>query len=127
MSTKPIAILLIAAAAIATPAAAKNTQGEIATSERVGFSDLDLDTDRGSLRLVHRLTRAADDACGGDPRMKFGEEHMADEAYPAYKNCRDAALDRALGQLNRPRVTATYQALFPGSHSAAATVYVAAR
>jgi len=73
----------------------------------VRYGDLDLSTNQGADHLYVRLDRAAHQVCGdtGDPLFL--------EARHSYRVCEQKAIEHAVAQLGRPKLTATYDQHFP--------------
>ncbi len=92
--------LVFVAAAISGSAVAADRDArpgiDAAAAQRVRFSDLDLSRPNDARVLVTRLQAAARDVC----------ERSRTRSASA---CMDAAVDRAISMLNRPRVTMVYQ------------------
>ena len=93
-----VCVALLGALAPALPAAAQSDADPISVSVR--YSDLDVSRPEGANILLRRVNRAADQACGGEPDIRLIREHSQ------YANCKKLAVDRALGQLPAPVVTA---------------------
>jgi UrcA family protein len=96
--TRAIGALVIASAAIATPALAQSI--DQAPSIRVSYADLDIHQPDGAGILLARIDVAADRACGGAPDLRL----LAQRA--AFDRCRREAISRAVAGVNEPLVTA---------------------
>jgi UrcA family protein len=94
----PLAGTLLVAGAVPAFAAAPQETG--APSVVVKFNDLDLDTRQGAQALYRRLVSAAREVCPAEVESDLHRTAMVRE-------CRDAALARAVRQLNKPILTAS--------------------
>ena len=94
------AAALAGALALATPAAAWPVEvgGDNQDArETVAFTDAERHTERGARTIGLRIRVAADKVCGGDdPVMRTGD---------GFQTCKNAAIDRALKELDAPLVT----------------------
>jgi UrcA family protein len=73
---------------------------ETAPSVKVQLADLDLAGQAGAEVAMRRISNAAQTVCGGAPDLR----NMS--RYAIYNRCRREAIERAVGQLDRPQVTA---------------------
>src|ERR1044071_5030504 len=92
--------LAITAPAFADP----NTAVE---SVRVMYPDLDLNTSRGTKNLYRRLKSAAQDVCGSLYDIEFLAEMRKVE------RCQQTAMENAVMEVNKPKLTALYDKHFP--------------
>jgi UrcA family protein len=97
------------AAMLANAPVAAGTASDVAV--KVSFSDLDLDHAAGVARLYQRVHNAAKQVCG--PDVATGS-HLLPRGYQV---CVDAALNRAIKQLDRPALTAYHLARTGGRAS----------
>ena len=73
-------------------------------SVTVSFEDLDLTSEKGQETLYYRLSRAAETVCGSANVRETGNlGHAARNA-----DCQDAALSRALSEVNASAVASTH-------------------
>ena len=89
-----------ATAAYATPAA------DAAPSVRVSYHDLNLATEKGTLALYTRIESAAHKVC------QVGDIRNLAEVVAA-SACRARAIERAVRDVNSPRLAAVYSARHP--------------
>ena len=99
------------------PAAAQSADpnSEI-VSARVGFRDLNIDSQAGAAALLHRIRHAAKQACGDteDDKLDGGRQVQA---------CVKGSVDRAVASVNAPTLTA----LNSGKHGAISTQVATSR
>jgi UrcA family protein len=95
-----IAAALLAAVLSTAPARADSAFPSVV----VQFDDLNLDTAPGVARLYKRLHVAAEQVC--DSPVATGSRFIARD----WRQCIDAAVDRAVKQVDRPAVTAYHLA-----------------
>jgi UrcA family protein len=103
-------MMVFALATINQPVSAE--PGEVA----VRYSDLDLTRIEGTKVLYNRLTHAAQNVCSPDKR---DPENAA-----RFKECIQSAIEAAVAKIDRPMLTAYYQAK---SHPGGAPIQVAAK
>ena len=96
--TAALATSILAASAIAIPAAAQPADQTV--SIRVSYADLDIGHSAGAKVLLHRLQAAAVQACGGMPDVRV----LAQVA--AFDRCRREAVGRAVAQIDSPTLDA---------------------
>ncbi|MEJ0034802.1 MAG: UrcA family protein [Gammaproteobacteria bacterium] len=89
----------------ATPAHAD--QDHVATSVEINYADLDLNTPKDVKVLYLRLKDAAANACGDDASFMGLAER------DALLKCEQVAIEKAVEQIDRPRLTARYDRNFP--------------
>jgi|ERR1700742_5244118 UrcA family protein len=70
----------------------------------VHYGDLNLEVGKDARIMLQRIERAAKRACGG-PAPFSGYTGSLD---PAFEECRDEAIERAVKQLGAPEVTRIY-------------------
>ena len=58
--------------------------------------------------MLTRLEKAADRACGGDPRLNPDYALMAPYLERVYRECRTDAVSRAVTAVNAPLLTAVH-------------------
>jgi UrcA family protein len=91
---------------VSAPARADNQNVEV-TKIPIHFGDLDLDTHSGAHSLYLRLSGAARLACGSEPNVvDLAEMRQANR-------CQQAAIEKAVAQVDRPQLTALYDAHYP--------------
>jgi len=73
---------------------------EAAPSVKVQLADVDLASQAGAQVAMRRISNAAQTVCGGAPDLR----NMS--RYAIYNRCRRETIERAVGQLDRPQVTA---------------------
>ena len=73
---------------------------EAAPSVKVQLADVDLASQAGAEVAMRRISNAAQSVCGGAPDLRSMNR------YAIYNRCRREAIERAVGQLDRPQVTA---------------------
>jgi UrcA family protein len=73
-------------------------------SSKVGYSDLDLSTDKGDQELLARIHHAAREVCN----RSYSAWTPGLSADAGYMHCVKDASNRAVAQLNNPMVTAAY-------------------
>ena len=100
-TVRALGALVIAASAVALPAAAQSVQEPVSVS--VSFADLDIGRPAGATILLHRLQAAAVKACGGTPDVRVLGETAA------FDKCRRAAVSHAVDQVHSPLLTAMAQ------------------
>jgi UrcA family protein len=102
------------AAAMAAAAAAQTTVSEItvyapprpgvvAKSKAVNYRDLDIGGAEGTQTLLGRLRQASEDVCTPAPTTIKVTHDIQD-----YERCKTGAMDRALGQVKSPMLSALY-------------------
>lgn len=74
-----------------------------APSMKVSYADLDISTDHGLKALYGRIQTAATQVC---PHLVSGDFSAARNQ--VVNSCRDAAIARAVEQINNPRLSALY-------------------
>lgn len=80
-------------------------------SVKVAYAGLDLSQPVAAQLLYHRLQHAAQDVCGKLDPIDVG-------AYVRWQHCYDAALQRAVLQVNAPQLLAVYRSDAGRAHSA---------
>ena len=70
----------------------------------VSYADLDLSRDEAVVTLYHRLQKAAAAACGNDSHG-IGPRIIAAHIQRQVRGCTEAALNKAVQQVNNPRLT----------------------
>ena len=109
-----LAILVNVAATVslaATPSADPER-----TSLTVHYKDLSLDRPADVATLYHRISYAADNACG--PREITGS-HVE---LTTYRSCFDAAVSRAVASVASPALSAYYRTQLVASHTRLSTL-----
>lgn len=107
MKFRSVLIAAVAAAALAGGAQAAETVEVDAgglRSMRVSYAELDLTKPEGARVLLKRLDRAARQVCG--------EADIRSASARQSKMCRDQAVARAVGFVNRPALTAELGSAF---------------
>lgn len=92
------------------PAAQADSRPEmkyLVRAVRVSFGDLDLNRASDAEILMGRLKKAAFRACGGDPRGHVGYDMMPGRVESAFRDCRGAAVERAVAIIDMPQLTAS--------------------
>lgn len=90
------AVLTASVSASAAPISVSGDDEKV--SVKVTYTDSDLQNPRGAEALAFRIRLAASEVCGGGNIVVRSGAH--------FPICRSAAIDRALGVLNAPMVTA---------------------
>jgi UrcA family protein len=90
-----------ALAAFSAPASASTFEDSYVSHERVSYADLDLSTQKGADRLLHRIRTAAKHVCRGPGVMPAT---MSREV----RKCMTDATDAAVASLNNDIVLALY-------------------
>ena len=98
LTSQALGALILAASAIAQPAAAQRADQPV--SATVSHADLDIGHSAGATALLHRLQAAADKSCGGMPDVRL----IAQVA--AFDRCRREAFRRAVAEANSPMLNA---------------------
>jgi UrcA family protein len=97
---------LFATATLATGSARAAIQGSVTRSMTLRYDPRDLNTDKGADRLLSRISGAATKVCdeGGSIAQLIESS--------GYRDCRHAAIARAVADVNRPTVTSAYNRHF---------------
>ena len=97
---------LVATATLATDPARAAIQDTVTRSMTLRYDPRDLNTDKGADRLLSRISGAATKVCdeGGSVAQLIESS--------AYRDCRRAAIARAVVDINRPTVTSAYNRHF---------------
>jgi UrcA family protein len=99
------AVAAVAAVAVTTFGLADGIRPEARgapPSVRVAYAGLDLSRPEGAQLLYRRLQQAASRVCGRIDRVDV-------DSYPRWQHCYDAALQRAVLQVNAPELLAVYR------------------
>jgi UrcA family protein len=96
-------ILVSGGLAMAASVAYAASDDAAAPSMKVSYADLDLSTDHGLKTLYGRIRTAATEVC---PHLVGGDFNAARSQ--VVSACRDAAVARAVGQINNSRLSALY-------------------
>jgi UrcA family protein len=110
MEKTMLKVLAAAALASAGLAAAANAQSDVQSPARpearvaVSYADLNLASPAGAERMLDRIERAAEKACGG----RGTQNRLLEERY-VFRDCVRAAVADAVFGLNAPMVTAAYE------------------
>ena len=96
------ALLVVAWQGAALGASLEGLPGE-SVSVVVKYGDLDLNRPADVTVLYHRITRAADRACG---ERELTGSYLA---RPSWTRCVAAAVDQAVSRLDRPALTAYHR------------------
>lgn len=92
------------ALALAAPAASFAAPEGGVLQVKVSYGDVNLNTTKGAVRLLHRLDRAATEVCGGAILRNPIDVEMARAS-----DCYRAAMDRSVVQVNAPVLSALYE------------------
>lgn len=107
---------LVASSLLATGPAWASISDTQTRSVTLRFDPRDLNTDKGASHLLSRISGAASKVCDNGGSMLQLESS-------SYRACRNEAIARAVGDVNRPTVTAVYNRHFAererGLHAAA--------
>ena len=102
-----VCLLVIAVLSAGAVAPAAHADPDVRTvSVRVASEGLDLSTETGASIYLHRLSRAAITACGGQPDYS----PLATSGEQRFKACRDKALGAAVAQSASALVQRQYAA-----------------
>jgi UrcA family protein len=104
-----LASLGLGATAPAMATALRSAEQPGVSQKVVHFGDLNLNTEHGADQLYRRLNFAARDVCSDNGDMYYLTQSRA------YHQCRRNALERAVAQLDEPKVTAIYDGHFPSN------------
>jgi len=107
--------ILVNAAATVSLAATPSADAE-QTSLTVRYNDLSLDRASDVAMLYHRISHAADNACG--PR-EFTGSHVESTRY---RTCFDTAVSRAVTAVASPSLSAYYRTQLVASHTRLSTL-----
>jgi UrcA family protein len=97
-------LALVATLGIGGTAAAGDgaKHGLVRTQVVVDYADLNLDSMAGNRALYARLSRAAERACGPEPRLQDLRAHSN------YRQCHDDALENAVDRIGTPELQALH-------------------
>jgi len=86
-------------------AEARPEKKELVTSVRVAYADLDLTRQLDAQLLLSRIQAAAFRACGGNPRRHPRYDVMPGRVEAVFKECREEAVARAIGEMHTPALS----------------------
>jgi UrcA family protein len=99
--TSVMAATLVALACIAGGGTAQASDADQNLTRKVSYGDLNLDTQEGAKALYARLRYAAMEVCSPLEARELNR-HLV------WERCVDGALSSAVGQINKPTVTALH-------------------
>jgi UrcA family protein len=98
-----LAASILVSFGLATTASYAASPGDAAPSVKISYVDLDISTDHGLKTLYGRIEDAASQVC---PHLISGD--FSSVRNQVVSSCRDAAIARAVEQINNPRLSALH-------------------
>jgi UrcA family protein len=99
---RPLVLVLCAGSALGAACTAAPTSAANSSEMAVSYQDLNLANQADVQVLYRRLKHAASDVCGNVPSQELAR-HLA------FERCYNAALERAVTQIDVPQLQAMYQ------------------